>query len=838
MRLKRLLFILVCMILSVPAMKAVVGDAVYVKVHDSRIVSSTMSGVTVSMESTESGVYKAQVTLSPSSGYYFCIYNKTQYKVYGPDTKGDEMELTGNYDGPIIDSDWGRGYCWYYPNMDDSDIVIDVTVNFNNMTCSIVKVSGGEITPPVPTPSKLSVRTATSRAVSKLNLPDKPMTTTGNGIFTYTLVLDETTGYYFCLFNNDKYCPVGPGTTEEVPLNLALNESFTGPIANNTEWNNGDCWYWEPLYDEVTLQITVNWPQQKVTIENIGKQIPAEPDEDYDITLDFSADNFIMSGHMMNYARVYDMVAEKEIVYDVNPLKVHLSTDPAGLSITAMDGYEFNIECTNWTGSGTPPFQITEASPMLQGDDVIEYGKQAILSLQPGADGLNFNVVLKRVAQPDLPNELYVMIGATGITLNQQLKPSDNDPYLTFNPETQCYEGTLIMGKKRFKFYVPQDNGNYKVLGQNGIEAEGTINFNRQLAPFRGECAWDADNCWYLGYTFANLTEMGVKMVVNPIENTVTYYPVLPETPDQLYIWGSTTGFYNKELSSVVGSVKRVEGTNIYKGTVNVPYVGEGTYTDPDTGVELPVRGWAFALGYYNNHCNSGLFNAQEGTNFIDFTQVSKYTVPMIGELPVNTLHTGDMDLEFNWETLELTATDPNGKTTYGITLDFVGEGENVDVNAQSIGKYMGVVNALVDEGTLTINSIPYNFYYSGDVAMLVMGAYEGYEIAVECTNWTGDPENAPFEISGVGVMDMDDELLDFGNQWQLVLKPQADGLNFLVTIKSTGLSAVETIAPEIEGIEVFNLQGVRVLKSDNASDLNLLPRGLYIVNGKKLILN
>lgn len=37
-------------------------------------------------------------------------------------------------------------------------------------------------------------------------------------------------------------------------------------------------------------------------------------------------------------------------------------------------------------------------------------------------------------------------------------------------------------------------------------------------------------------------------------------------------------------------------------------------------------------------------------------------------------------------------------------------------------------------------------------------------------------------------------------------------------------------------GVVVYNLNGVKILESDNAASVNTLPKGLYIVNGKKVV--
>lgn len=51
------------------------------------------------------------------------------------------------------------------------------------------------------------------------------------------------------------------------------------------------------------------------------------------------------------------------------------------------------------------------------------------------------------------------------------------------------------------------------------------------------------------------------------------------------------------------------------------------------------------------------------------------------------------------------------------------------------------------------------------------------------------------------------------------------------------GVSAITEVEAVAEGVTVYNLQGVPVLKSDNAADVKTLESGLYIVNGKKVII-
>ena len=50
--------------------------------------------------------------------------------------------------------------------------------------------------------------------------------------------------------------------------------------------------------------------------------------------------------------------------------------------------------------------------------------------------------------------------------------------------------------------------------------------------------------------------------------------------------------------------------------------------------------------------------------------------------------------------------------------------------------------------------------------------------------------------------------------------------------VESAGIS---DITDDTESITVYNLQGIKVLESDNASDINTLGNGVYIVNGRKI---
>ncbi|MDY4406132.1 MAG: hypothetical protein SPE55_03585, partial [Sodaliphilus sp.] len=54
-------------------------------------------------------------------------------------------------------------------------------------------------------------------------------------------------------------------------------------------------------------------------------------------------------------------------------------------------------------------------------------------------------------------------------------------------------------------------------------------------------------------------------------------------------------------------------------------------------------------------------------------------------------------------------------------------------------------------------------------------------------------------------------------------------------TIKDQNSGIEDIVSDTDSGYIVYNLNGIRVLKTANKSDLESLPKGVYIVNNKKV---
>ena len=651
-----------------------------------------------------------------------------------------------------------------------------------------------------------------------------------NGIFTATIKLTAETGYYFCLYNPRTYYSIGPGKVTDLS-SIPLNESST--YSTVELGSRGNCWVGAPPVEDgdVSYAISFDYNTSQATITNLG-EVKEEVKEIYNITVNVKADNFTFGRHISNYLHILNPETMKAV--DVNSTKLSLdyTEDAPGFSFASTEGYEMTLECTNYEGDPLQaPFTIMGISPMAD-DEVLEFGKQYILWLSPAAQGLNFEVVIKRVPQ-QLPEKLYVMIGQSGITLNSQLKPGPNDPYLTLNPETQVYEGNVTMGKRRFKFYKTLEDDQYMVLGQNGGVGSDYINFNRQLAPFKSDCAWEADNCWYMAYTFNNNDSQEVHFQVDAIEGVMIATPVLPPAPNVLYLFGSDQGGF-PETFYLKATMTKQPGTNTYTVSVDVPKVEPGTWSDPDTGATYDYEGWSFMIGYNRDILNTGLFRVEDNSKFIDFEKSWKYSAPATGDNPLNTLYVGPMDITFNWDTLELTAVNPNADTGYEVTFDFIFNDE--PLLTAELPRYIMAYDNSAEEA-LAINANPYPYYFNSSEAILTFGAQKGYLLEIECTDYDGDEEGAPFQIYAVSPMD---DL--FASQWNMRLLSGANGLNFKVTVgvdenyepeEPDGPDTPDDPDSEVDGIAsdsapaaFYTLQGVRVENPES---------GLYIrvANGK-----
>ena len=160
------------------------------------------------------------------------------------------------------------------------------------------------------------------------------------------------------------------------------------------------------------------------------------------------------------------------------------------------------------------------------------------------------------------------------------------------------------------------------------------------------------------------------------------------------------------------------------------------------------------------------------------------------------------------------------------VTISFTGV-----ANAQN---YV-VVRDMVNEEVIDVPSNSFTYAFT-ELGGILFTANEGYTLEVSCTNYTGSEENAPFSITGINPLVEDDE--PGITSVMLSLIGEADGLKFEVKVSEDTTTGINGIGADANGnYSVFGINGVNVMNTNNASDLNGLNSGLYIINGKKVII-
>lgn len=111
-------------------------------------------------------------------------------------------------------------------------------------------------------------------------------------------------------------------------------------------------------------------------------------------------------------------------------------------------------------------------------------------------------------------------------------------------------------------------------------------------------------------------------------------------------------------------------------------------------------------------------------------------------------------------------------------------------------------------------------------IAMSEVDVEEGYAFTVSCEH-PQSPDT--YSLSGI---DMDDAI-----QYMLALYPGADGYKFTINVTyNPEDSGILNLLTEGENLTVYNVNGMVVARNAAAADIKALAPGLYIANGKKII--
>ena len=62
-------------------------------------------------------------------------------------------------------------------------------------------------------------------------------------------------------------------------------------------------------------------------------------------------------------------------------------------------------------------------------------------------------------------------------------------------------------------------------------------------------------------------------------------------------------------------------------------------------------------------------------------------------------------------------------------------------------------------------------------------------------------------------------------------------GWNYFFLIEGTTTGIINNIYNKTENVDVYTIDGIKCLSKANISEINALPKGVYIINGKKIII-
>ena len=65
----------------------------------------------------------------------------------------------------------------------------------------------------------------------------------------------------------------------------------------------------------------------------------------------------------------------------------------------------------------------------------------------------------------------------------------------------------------------------------------------------------------------------------------------------------------------------------------------------------------------------------------------------------------------------------------------------------------------------------------------------------------------------------------------------KADGWKEFFLIEGTTTGIINNIYNKINNVDVYTIDGVKCLSKASANEINALPKGVYIINGKKIII-
>lgn len=525
-------------------------------------------------------------------------------------------------------------------------------------------------------------------------------------------------------------------------------------------------------------------------------------------------------------------------------------TDPETGTTEMGHGMYFYLSdnAANYIGNGITTYTVSpeaqiinlpKAGESFEATLLTDKSGVPLVAENPGLVKMTFNWETNRftatMLQPGIREKDLIYV-ATG-TNYYSVSAKDGDPGMELNEETGWYEGVTISAPAKnyaWKFYKKDADGNITYFGPISATSINFQSVNPYTASyldaagkpdFGSSSTWRASN--YLPDASATTGE--IALAINLSTGSVRFEQVnIPELiPSAFYLWGSENG---------PGTSYRNYGTlmpdkdnpELYELVFDVPEVH--TF-DQESGDE--VNFFLFSIGNSaSSYAPNTMFNAEYATEgnptTFEFEQsgasqsVKLYlgTVAPNGN-PISSMREmtpGETLFSFNYKTGELTLTylgEPSGQNY--VTFDFTGM-----LNAY---KYVEAVDLLTGDDIKLADDV-YTYYYDS-MGAVVLSPIEGYAIEITCTT-EGLTQGTDYTING---LDMDDTM-----QYTVGFNSAASEANFKVEVTETSATGTNTVSDGVR-FTVTDINGIVLLRDATPADLHVLGNGVYVVNGKKIII-
>lgn len=632
-------------------------------------------------------------------------------------------------------------------------------------------------------------------------------------------------------------------TSKTVPTYLTKNDFENGVVTFDTEQGSNQYWMVYGSYPENCngdFQLSVNTNTNTATLSTMAAKAPehiyiwystkgADKQSYFSniVTLSPSADNTnVFKGEaFLPYVESFTNTdAESgEVDYQGTGVCMYLSDSNA-----------------NWIGNGITTYGLPMETDMRI--NIPEAGSKYEITLSSDKSGSFLNIenaglvaftfnwetneFTAEMLAPNASSDDVIYV-ATNSSLYGTFQTNDTDPVLYLNKETGWYSGATIE--------VPKLQYAWKFYRKNGSDIEWIGAIIPQAVNFATsnpyESTYEEGSSAWRVIGFDGTTEGEIALAINPTTHQVifTQTNAVMVIPEAVYLWGAIkeasgngSGEDTNDIRySVVGTlVPTEENSSVFTLTTDIPEVTKGSEflfflsKNEDTYKKLNDN-------YFGAYTSTNQDNTEGFPPALDFSNSGTMTMQLYsGTITPSGMATssisdsfpGSTTFTFDFETKMLTAVynefEEPETPTYEVTFNFT-DVENVVTVTDGAGQSLAY-----SDGTLA--------YEYSEESVLTFTATEGYYITLTCTNGV--------EGDNTYLLQANEDMSEI----RISLRAGADGYVFSVNASET--DSVKEILESCKAINVVDLNGTVLVRDGDAKAIKALPKGIYVVNGKKVV--